>query len=1093
MVRGFVGEELQHDAEGQGSFLLPHPPSRSESRQNPAPRSARPTRRALAVLASCSCAAVVLVALAWLRSSPASLKPSRFPLIRQAQELPLQELQELEPSGSAVPGQQYPEFSNLTEAFKALDTDGDGFVTMNKTGVPTPTSLKQFLAQMGSSLQLDGAKQTPSSVTVSTQTQLMKGIAKMSMNLTQEPMRLKPGARRMDEGYVSELFTFGAPGTAVTPLYDAKSPNGCFGGMRTFTASKRFVKETRQFISVYDPVSWVCSGVGYSHARMEYFQARESSYTNNKVYPCGNYKDEPPMDNFWWLSGHMVYPKVLWTHEAMMPAVQQMPVKTAPNDLPTFRRRLQQVTAWADLTPEQKVIRTAMMSHFSFMAYWAPQLASVDAPDWGWEFVGHACSVGSGGSGGVMGMNLGGASDLGRTVESFVDSCGDNYFLYQHPQNLECILAIEGSANLLDWLSDLNFGAKQFCGFGQVHGGFKAKLDRMTSGIDFYQAIRQQLPMCSKVSVTAHSLGGGIAELFTACANKDVQHNESGFVDYRLTSFVRGPPKRIAPFYADKAAGSFLRNRATSMCLDVQGTLATNFHTKVILYNCEFPNSTFTKDQKWQWRNDGSVVNVLSGLCVDGQGGHLFQRTCQPSSSSAQQVWELTPEGFMKSTHSGLCVNNSLGLQRCPYTDQEWELTPTGFLLNKVSNKCLDVAGMPGTAKYSNLVLWDCEYNLTNTDQKWEFTETGALRNKLSQLCAAVNAQPGRSPQPNLVLGDCDLAWNMTGTGFLVTARSGWCMNVQGSPGVANGLNVNVRVCQQKFVETTALWKRMPEGFLRNIGRPQMRQGSDRGSGGMFRCLNVFGEPWNMTQKKADGARLFLDVCETNTDQRWQIAGDGPVKNVIGMQKCLGVNTRNGPFGTPWIDNCMPLSDRSLYLDFKWNVNASTASAGYIKSRELRKCLDVLPGMLSTKAQVKLCNASASQHFRLNADGNIVSDTTGQCLTMAGETMPLALETCSATDAQQWTHTQDGFLVNKQNGQCIATVAEHGQVHYIYMRPCPQPTQQWELTPDGMMRNKITNHCIDMPSAQASTPWWQLVMSPCDPQRNQQKWDQVNF
>jgi hypothetical protein len=83
------------------------------------------------------------------------------------------------------------------------------------------------------------------------------------------------------------------------------------------------------------------------------------------------------------------------------------------------------------------------------------------------------------------------------------------------------------------------------------------------------------------------------------------------------------------------------------------------------------------------------------------------------------------------------------------------------FIRNEISNKCIDVAGDPGTANGAPLQLFDCELSGFNpsgriTDQKWEFIRGGFIRNKLSNKCIDVAGDPGTVNGTPLQLHDCE-------------------------------------------------------------------------------------------------------------------------------------------------------------------------------------------------------------------------------------------------------------------------------------------------------------------------------------------------
>ncbi|MBD2124886.1 RICIN domain-containing protein, partial [Microcoleus sp. ZQ-A2] len=72
------------------------------------------------------------------------------------------------------------------------------------------------------------------------------------------------------------------------------------------------------------------------------------------------------------------------------------------------------------------------------------------------------------------------------------------------------------------------------------------------------------------------------------------------------------------------------------------------------------------------------------------------------------------------------CETSGRNLENGSLTDQRWTFIKDGFIRNNLSEKCIDVAGTPGSANSAPLQLWDCETsgrNLENgslTDQRWK-------------------------------------------------------------------------------------------------------------------------------------------------------------------------------------------------------------------------------------------------------------------------------------------------------------------------------------------------------------------------------------
>ena len=135
------------------------------------------------------------------------------------------------------------------------------------------------------------------------------------------------------------------------------------------------------------------------------------------------------------------------------------------------------------------------------------------------------------------------------------------------------------------------------------------------------------------------------------------------------------------------------------------------------------------------------------------------------------------------------------------------------FIRNELSNKCIDVSGDPGTVNSAPLLLFDCELSGFNgsgriTDQKWEFIRGGFIRNKLSNKCIDVAGDPGTANGAALQLFDCELSgfsssgrtsdqrWEYIGAGFLRNGLSNKCIDVAGDPGTVNGAPLQLFDCE---------------------------------------------------------------------------------------------------------------------------------------------------------------------------------------------------------------------------------------------------------------------------------------------------------
>lgn len=134
-------------------------------------------------------------------------------------------------------------------------------------------------------------------------------------------------------------------------------------------------------------------------------------------------------------------------------------------------------------------------------------------------------------------------------------------------------------------------------------------------------------------------------------------------------------------------------------------------------------------------------------------------------------------------------------------------------IVNLLSNKCIDVSGAPGTAPGSKLLLWDCETSGRNangsiTDQRWEWVNNGFIRNTLSGLCLDVAGAPGTANGSRLILAKCefngrspngqptDQMWFARDDGSIVNQYSMKCIDVSGAPGTQNGAPLLLWDCE---------------------------------------------------------------------------------------------------------------------------------------------------------------------------------------------------------------------------------------------------------------------------------------------------------
>eukprot|EP00434_Breviolum_minutum_P004750 symbB.v1.2.004187.t1/scaffold233.1/size288367/18 len=395
---------------------------------------------------------------------------------------------------------------------------------------------------------------------------------------------LEPFAQRQSAPVraVEEVYTFGTPGSSKSILSDVTHEDGCFGGLRVYMRSARpgwGAVDT----PVYDPVAWITQQFSYRHARMRFLELWELNLYQGSISPCSASIQDPPSDTFWWIEGHVSYEAALKHH---LQAAKQ----ALPQDLKA---------ATSELNDLQKAY---LMCHFTFVIY-APEMATlhVDAKEWGWTLVGYASSLPS----------------EPRDDNSIV-TFHDHAALFQHPRSLECVLAFEGSdrADLSDWVYDAEIAPVTFCGFTEVHRGFKEKLMAMLESDDFDQAIRVKLPYCSKLITAGHSMGGAQAELFSACANRHRPHHDmAALKDQKLVTFESKKPVALTPYLSEQVPGVVLRNGLNNLCLDAVGLVQAAHDQQLQVGLCHDQ-----RQQRQHWRLEGGrVISELAGLCMTVQ------------------------------------------------------------------------------------------------------------------------------------------------------------------------------------------------------------------------------------------------------------------------------------------------------------------------------------------------------------------------------------------------------------------------------------------------------------------------------------------
>jgi hypothetical protein len=132
---------------------------------------------------------------------------------------------------------------------------------------------------------------------------------------------------------------------------------------------------------------------------------------------------------------------------------------------------------------------------------------------------------------------------------------------------------------------------------------------------------------------------------------------------------------------------------------------------------------------------------------------------------------------------------------------------------NSLSGACIDVIGAPGTAEGTRLQTYPCEtsgYDAWGgpSDQFWQWNvTTGRIRNNVSpNLCLDVQGTPGTANGSPLQLSTCeperdsldnysDQVW-YADVDFIYNPVAGKCIDISGAPGNSNHLPVQLWTCE---------------------------------------------------------------------------------------------------------------------------------------------------------------------------------------------------------------------------------------------------------------------------------------------------------
>lgn len=308
--------------------------------------------------------------------------------------------------------------------------------------------------------------------------------------------RTKPTKRPPQDAIVDELYTFGTVGVAKEQLRNEQGSGGCFPGMRV---------RARQ-------------GVG------------KSIYDDLTPPYAKSFKQ--PLQPFMEITARKKTGPKSWSGTA-----QQIPCTKNP--------------ALPNSGHAQNLLSVCLPCHLDYynFNYSDPKLAT--------QYVFAFDTYEDGGSKVVIEhATKAGYSIVGRAVMEFSHMFGlirskDIAHLYQHKETFDCVLAFEGSDNMLkdlgDWLHNSDYRTQNYCGFQGVARGYSEEILAIVKHKEFVKHIKSKLPQCEKVAVSGHSKGGALANLFAACANRAVIHGSNAQRDYSAVAWRKGKGGRIAP------------------------------------------------------------------------------------------------------------------------------------------------------------------------------------------------------------------------------------------------------------------------------------------------------------------------------------------------------------------------------------------------------------------------------------------------------------------------------------------------------------------------------------------------------------------